>query len=59
VIDERALRAGETHDGPALIEQPGSTVVVGPGDRYGIDADGNLRLTLGARAANPDRGGRS
>jgi N-methylhydantoinase A/oxoprolinase/acetone carboxylase beta subunit len=56
VIDERALRAGEVLDGPALIEQPGSTVVVGPGDRYGIDADGNLRVTLGARAASSRTG---
>jgi N-methylhydantoinase A/oxoprolinase/acetone carboxylase beta subunit len=56
VIDELALRPGDVHDGPALIEQPGSTVVVGPGDRYGIDADGNLRVTLGARPGQPRTG---
>jgi N-methylhydantoinase A/oxoprolinase/acetone carboxylase beta subunit len=50
VIDETELRPGERHEGPALVEQPGSTVVIGPGDRFGIDEAGNLRITLGARA---------
>ncbi len=47
VIQERQLVAGELLDGPALIEQPGSTVVIGPGDRFGLDLFGNLRVTLG------------
>ena len=52
VVAESALRPGQMHDGPALIEQAGSTVVVGPGDRYSIDAAGNLCYTLGARTGH-------
>ncbi len=40
------LRAGLIQEGPALIEQAGSTVVIGPGDHFGIDEAGNLRITL-------------
>jgi N-methylhydantoinase A/oxoprolinase/acetone carboxylase beta subunit len=50
VLIESALRAGERHHGPALIEQTGSTVVIGPGDRFEIDEFASLRITLGARA---------
>jgi hypothetical protein len=36
--------------GPAVIEEPESTVVVGPGSSAVIDRDGNLMATLaGAR----------
>ena len=51
VLIESALRAGERHHGPALIEQAGSTVVIGPGDRFEIDEFASLRITLGARAS--------
>ncbi|MDO9025025.1 hydantoinase/oxoprolinase family protein, partial [Zwartia sp.] len=47
VVPESMLVAGVIHDGPALIEQAGSTVVVGPGDRYGLDAFGNIRVSIG------------
>ncbi len=47
VIQESALMAGEWSAGPALIEQPGSTVVIGPGDSFGLDATGNIRIVLG------------
>ena len=43
------LRAEQRFEGPALVEQPGSTVVIGPGDVFRLDAHGNLRITLGAR----------
>ena len=46
VMHETSLKPGERYDGPALIEQPGSTVVVGPGDKFGLDEDGNIRVTL-------------
>jgi N-methylhydantoinase A/oxoprolinase/acetone carboxylase beta subunit len=46
VIAEASLVPGETLIGPALIEQPGSTVVVGPGDRFGMDESGHIRITL-------------
>ena len=36
--------------GPALIEQAGSTIVVGPGDTYMLDAFGNVRISVGARS---------
>jgi N-methylhydantoinase A len=52
VIAESALRPGETLTGPALIEQPGSTVVIGPGDRFGLDATGNIRVTLAGTTAS-------
>jgi N-methylhydantoinase A len=49
VMDIRGLRLGEDYVGPALIEQPGSTVVIGPGDRFRLDEHANLRITLGAK----------
>jgi N-methylhydantoinase A len=48
-MDVTALRLGEDYAGPALIEQPGSTVVIGPGDRFRLDEHANLRITLGAK----------
>ena len=49
VMDVRDLRLGEDYAGPALIEQPGSTVVIGPGDCFRLDKHANLRITLGAK----------
>jgi N-methylhydantoinase A len=46
VMPEASLAPGQTLIGPALIEQTGSTVVVGPGDRFGIDENGHIRITL-------------
>jgi N-methylhydantoinase A len=43
------LRAEQRYEGPALVEQTGSTVVIGPGDMFTLDTHGNLRITLGAR----------
>lgn len=50
VIAESALVAGQTLEGPALIEQAGSTVVVGPSDQFGLDTFGNIRVVIGARS---------
>lgn len=50
VIHETSLIPGEQHQGPALIEQAGSTVVVGPGDVFVLDAFGNIRVTLNPRS---------
>lgn len=47
VMPESVLLAGTLHEGPALIEQAGSTVVIGPGDHFGLDAFGNIRVTIG------------
>ena len=49
VLSLEQLRAEQRYEGPALVEQPGSTVVIGPGDVFTLDAHGNLRITLGAR----------
>ena len=49
VIGIGDLRSGEAAHGPALIEQAGSTIVVGPGDTYMLDAFGNVRISVGAR----------
>lgn len=46
VIHETALNPGLQYEGPALIEQAGSTVVVGPGDTFGLDPYGNIRVNL-------------
>ena len=46
-IYERArLEPGMELMGPAVIEEPASTVVVFPGDRVSIDDHGNLYLEL-------------
>ena len=37
-------------DGPAIIEQPDTTVVVYPGDRIVVDDLGNLVMTIGGAA---------
>jgi len=50
VIAEADLRPGQTMTGPALIEQSGSTVVIGPGDQFGLDQAGNIRVTLAGTA---------
>jgi N-methylhydantoinase A len=49
VIAESALMVGQTLEGPALIEQAGSTVVVGPGDQFSLDTFGNIRVVIGTR----------
>jgi N-methylhydantoinase A len=52
VLNVDDLVQGERHSGPALIEQPGSTVVIGPGDHYSLDAFDNIRISLGAKSGN-------
>jgi N-methylhydantoinase A/oxoprolinase/acetone carboxylase beta subunit len=47
VIAEAELADGTPREGPALVEQAGSTLVVGPGDRFAMDRDGNIRVALG------------
>jgi N-methylhydantoinase A/oxoprolinase/acetone carboxylase beta subunit len=46
VYDRYALKAGTTIDGPALIEERESTVVVGAGDRVAVDQRMNLVAEL-------------
>jgi N-methylhydantoinase A len=44
VYKHDALIRGFAVDGPALIEQPGSTIVVGPGDRAVLAEDSVVRV---------------
>lgn len=48
VYDRYALVAGDTVDGPALVEENESTCVLLPGDRAVIDRQLNLAIELGA-----------
>jgi len=49
VYDRDRLRAGDELNGPAVIEEEGSTLVVGPGGRATVAASGNVVVTLGDR----------
>ena len=46
VYDGAALRAGHAIKGPAIVEEPFTTVVVHPGHRAEIDAWGDYRIAL-------------
>ena len=48
VYDRYAFQAGDAVDGPALVEERESTVVIGPGDRVHVDTTGNLVAELNA-----------
>jgi N-methylhydantoinase A len=43
------LAAGQEITGPAVIEEPNSTTLVGPGDRAVIDPSGHIIVTLAER----------
>jgi len=47
VLQRAELPVGFALDGPALIEEPGSTLVVGPGARARVEASGNIVVQLG------------
>jgi N-methylhydantoinase A len=44
-----ALAAGTEIRGPAVIEEPNSTTLVGPGDRAMVDGSGHITITLADR----------
>ena len=46
VYDRDALRSGDTFTGPAVIEEQGSTLVVGPGGSFRVTSSGNMVVTL-------------
>ncbi|MGE0278535.1 MAG: hydantoinase/oxoprolinase family protein [Nitrospiraceae bacterium] len=50
VLADAELVNGTVGEGPSLIEQAGSTVVIGPGDRYAKDGIGNIHITLAPRS---------
>ncbi len=49
VLREDELVDGRPREGPALIEQAGSTIVIGPGDCFAMDRTGNIKITLAPR----------
>ncbi len=46
VYDRNSLPAGFTSAGPAVIEEYGSTTIVGPDDRFSIGSLGEIRILL-------------
>jgi N-methylhydantoinase A len=48
VYDRSRLGVGQSFAGPAVVEEEGSTLVVGPGARATVAASGNLIVDLGA-----------
>jgi len=46
VVSEAGIQSGRDYEGPVLIEQAGSTIVVGPGDVCNKDADGSISIRL-------------
>ena len=48
VVSRSGLAEGSTVDGPAIIEDPATSVVVGPRDRAVVLADGHVLVTIGA-----------
>jgi N-methylhydantoinase A len=46
VYPDNAHPPGQRFTGPALIEQSGATIVIGPGDAFKVDRHGNVVITL-------------
>ncbi len=46
IYDGDKLEPGMEFAGPAIIEDPGTTIVVHPGNRVAIDGYGNVIITL-------------
>lgn len=46
VYDRLRLRAGQSFDGPAVIEEPMSTIVVGPGGRFNVRKTGHILVDI-------------
>ena len=59
VYERAALRVGQEIAGPAVIEEPESTTVIGPGDRLSVDSLGCLVVDLAIQqpAASDDDAG--
>ena len=47
VYDRYALLPGAAFDGPAIVEERESTLVVGPGGRFEVAASGNVIVSIG------------
>jgi N-methylhydantoinase A/oxoprolinase/acetone carboxylase beta subunit len=47
VYDRYALVAGQAFDGPAIVEERESTLVIGPGGRFQVAPSGNIIVAIG------------
>ena len=47
VYDRYALVPGAAFDGPAIVEERESTLVIGPGGRFQVAESGNVIVTIG------------
>ncbi|NOZ33077.1 MAG: hydantoinase/oxoprolinase family protein, partial [Alphaproteobacteria bacterium] len=48
IYDGTKLEPGMAFDGPAIVEDPGMTAVIHPGNRAKVDGFGNIEIHLGA-----------
>ena len=48
VLHRARLVPGKTEDGPAIVEEPETTTLIGPNDRFGLDPWGNLVVDVGS-----------
>jgi N-methylhydantoinase A len=48
IYDGTRLEPGMIFSGPAIVEDPGTTVVIHPGNRVEIDGYGNIHILLAA-----------
>jgi N-methylhydantoinase A/oxoprolinase/acetone carboxylase beta subunit len=55
VLQRGDLGRGEALQGPAIVEQPDTTIVLYPGQRAAVDAAGNLLVTLAGEASRSGR----
>ncbi|MDE0390015.1 MAG: hydantoinase/oxoprolinase family protein, partial [Rhodospirillales bacterium] len=46
IYDGERLEPGMAFDGPAIVEDPGTTVVIHPGNRAEMDGYGNIRIHI-------------
>jgi N-methylhydantoinase A len=53
VYDGNALRPGHDIDGPALIEERNTTILIGHRDHLEVDAGDNFLISLAAKGARP------
>ena len=47
VIDRLQLAVGDRHDGPVIVEEPESTLIVGPGGSFSVQPNGNIVVEIG------------
>ncbi|WP_428928909.1 hydantoinase/oxoprolinase family protein [Marinibacterium sp. SX1] len=53
IYDGEKLLPGMAFDGPAIVEDPGTTIVIHPGNRVEVDRWGNLHILLSVAAETP------